>query len=112
MKATRKRKPPQPVSGTCRWVGGAPSLAALDNGDAMLLVKVEGKEPAAYHVQRLTDGEAVVGFRLVKAGIEEKTYDVNAETWECDCPDATHTDRPGGCKHSKALRAALAACSK
>src|SRR5262245_7591918 len=99
MKATRKRKAPQPVSGTCRWIGGAPSLAALDNGNAMLLIAPEGKQPQAYHAQRLTDGGKVLGYRLTKAGVVETTYDVDAETWACDCPDATHTDRPGGCKH-------------
>jgi hypothetical protein len=114
MKATRNRKAPQPVQGTCRWVGGIPSLAALDNGAAMLLIKPENKEPAAYHVQRLKDGENVVGYRLTKAGVENPVYDVEqiGDRFRCDCPDATHTDRPGGCKHVRSLRVALAAVSK
>ena len=114
MNATRKKKPPQPIVGTCRWVGGTPSPAALDNGNAMLLIVPKRREPQAYHVQRLTDGGTVLGYRLVKAGVENTVYDLEqtGDTLRCDCPDATHVDRPGGCKHSKALRAALAACGK
>jgi hypothetical protein len=109
----RKLRKLEPVSGKCRWVGGVPSLAALDAGNAMLLITPEGKEPAPYHVQRLLDGERVAGFRLTKAGIEEAVYDVDGETGECSCPDATYNDaRPGGCKHAKAVRAAVAVVSK
>jgi hypothetical protein len=114
VKTTRKRKSPQPVKGTCRWCGGAPSQARLDEGDAILSISPDGKETSFYFVTANKDGAKVVGYRLVKIDALDKTttYDVNADTWECDCPDATHTDRPGGCKHSKALRAALALCSK
>jgi hypothetical protein len=114
---TRKRKSVKPrklnpVKGTCRWIGGAPTPGQLDGGDAMLLITVEGKAPQAYHVQRF-DGR---NFRLTKAGVESGTaYDLErvGDGFRCDCPDATHNEeRPGGCKHSKALRAALAACSK
>jgi uncharacterized Zn finger protein len=36
-------------------------------------------------------------------------YDLPADLSGCDCPDATyHPERPGGCKHGAALRAALA----
>jgi hypothetical protein len=39
-------------------------------------------------------------------------YDVDCEQawgWQCDCPDATfRPERPGGCKHVRALREAIA----
>src|SRR5579862_8038268 len=96
---TRKSRKLQPVRGKCRWIGGKPSFAALDAGNAMLLIVPEGKEPTAYHVQRLLDGERIAGYRLTKAGIEETVYDVDGETWECSCPDAVYNDgREGGCK--------------
>jgi hypothetical protein len=38
---------------------------------------------------------------------------VEEHVWTCDCPDATYQpERPGGCKHVKALRAALAALAQ
>jgi hypothetical protein len=63
-----------------------------------------------YVVLRLSSG---VGYRLEKG--DRTTYDVNteAETWTCDWPDATfHPERPGGCKHIAALRAALKAAGQ
>jgi hypothetical protein len=47
----------------------------------------------------------VLGYQLRKP--EGKVYDLSS----CDCPDAEfHPERPGGgCKHRKALRAALRA---
>jgi hypothetical protein len=58
--------------------------------------------------------EALVGYRLLKANAT--MYDVGTTAphgWTCDCPDATfHPERPGGCKHVSALRAALAALAR
>jgi hypothetical protein len=53
------------------------------------------------------------GYRLEK--LDGAVYDIDATApqWRCDCPDATyHPERPGGCKHVAALRAALAAAAK
>jgi len=117
MNATRNRKAPQPLSGSARWVGGGPTQARLDDGDAILQITVAGKEPGFYHVETNKDGDTVRGYRLIKIDALEKaaTYDVELHAdglLTCDCPDATNVDRPGGCKHVKALRASLAACSK
>ncbi len=105
----RKQRKLQPVHGKCRWIGGNPTPAQLDNGAAMLLIVPEDKEPQAYHVERLRDADGrTVGYRLVKAGLDATSYDINAATWTCDCPDAIYNDaRPGGCKHANAVRAAL-----
>ena len=105
----RKQRNLQPVNGKCRWIGGNPTLAQLDHGLAMLLIVADGKEPQAYHVERLRDDDGrTVGYRLVKAGLGAASYDIGAASWTCDCPDAVYNDaRPGGCKHANAVRAAL-----
>jgi hypothetical protein len=47
------------------------------------------------------------GFRLT--GYDERhqavtVYDIPSDLSSCDCPDATYNpERPGGCKHRKAL---------
>jgi hypothetical protein len=47
------------------------------------------------------------GWQLEKQ--DGTQYHIDARTWTCDCPDAAfRSDRPGGCKHASALRAALA----
>jgi hypothetical protein len=52
-----------------------------------------------------------VGYRLLKIDGLENTvsYHATGRDWICDCPDATYTDRPNGCKHCAGLRAALTA---
>jgi len=65
----------------------------------------------AYEVLPLFDGEALVGYRLLKP--DATMYDLETagpRGWSCDCADATfHPERQGGCKHVKALKAALRA---
>jgi CheY-like chemotaxis protein len=75
-----------------------------------------GRQAALYEVVAFREHGAVVGYRLQKvtAG-PEALYDVDVRTdpWTCDCPDATFCpERPGGCKHVLALKAALAAATK
>lgn len=114
------RRPPVPVNGSCRWVGGVPTADRLDDGDAILQINAAGKEPGYYHVETVRDGATVRGFRLVKIDglAKTATYDLERTPHglRCDCPDATWTDRPDaalgcGCKHAKALAAALRAAN-
>jgi hypothetical protein len=86
-----------PVHGVAKWLS---PMGFLGIG----ILAING---VPYVVLRLSSG---VGFRLEKT--DRMTYDVNTEkeSWTCDCPDATfHPERPGGCKHVAALRAALKA---
>jgi hypothetical protein len=112
-KQRKSRKAPEAVHGSARWVGGAPTAARLDDGDAILQITAAGKEPSFYHVETVRDGGAVRGWRLVKIdGLEHTaTYDVEITPHglRCDCPDAVYCDRPGGCKHAVGLAAALKA---
>jgi hypothetical protein len=94
--ATRSPRPVKPVGGTARWLRNN-----LGKPDGQSVLEINGR---SYWLTVLRDGERVVGFRLEKFG-GGTTYDVNAETWECSCPDATYRERQ--CKHSKALQAAL-----
>ena len=98
----KTRPATRPASGLCRWLT---KPNAHHEGGAL---EING---TAYEVLPLFDGAALVGYRLLKA--DGTMYDVGtagAHGWTCDCPDATyHPERPGGCKHVQALRAALAA---
>jgi hypothetical protein len=101
----KNRKATRPVSGKCRWL--SKPNAKHEGG----VLEING---TPYEVLPLYDDERLVGYRLLKG--DGTMYDVGtAEThgWTCDCPDATyHPERPGGCKHCSALRAALAALAK
>jgi hypothetical protein len=105
----RTRQPLQPAAGTCRWLRRPIwPCELLANGLPGLLRIRE----TVYGVLPLADlpatGPAVTrGYRLSKD--DGTTYDVSLEGHgSCDCPDGTYRgERPGGCKHQKALRAAL-----
>ena len=98
----KPRPATRPASGLCRWL--SKPNAHHEGG----VLQVNG---TAYEALPLLDGETLVGYRLLKA--DGTMYDVETagpHGWTCDCPDATfHPERPGGCKHVNALRAALAA---
>lgn len=86
----------KPVSGVCRWLKDRPcGRRVLQIGDQTYQVEL------AWNVLRL--------YRFDVDGL--KIYTVNTSSvleWRCDCPDAVNRVRPGGCKHAKALRAAVA----
>jgi hypothetical protein len=86
-------KPVKPVS--WRWV------RRIGEGEAEIgLLEINGTLYGVYAVPG--------GYRVIKA--DSTAYDVNGQTWECDCPDATFRGRE--CKHSKALRAAFSAAGQ
>ena len=96
----RSQKPKvKPVSGTCQW------LVPINPEIGVGALAINGKP---YVVTVLKDGNNTVGYRLEKP--DSKTYEIDAQTWECNCPDATFRERQ--CKHALALRAALAAADK
>lgn len=94
----RPRKPLREVHGTCRWIrppadkiGSDPKSGILEiNGTLYGLIIHE----TAYEIRK-----------------EDKTiYHLPRDLSSCDCPDATfNSDRPGGCKHRRALAALLRA---
>jgi hypothetical protein len=97
----KTRNANRPAAGLCRWL--ARPSAQHEGG----VLQING---ISYEVLPLYDGEQRVGYRMLKA--DGTMYDVETacEPWRCDCPDATyHPERPGGCKHVLALRAALKA---
>jgi hypothetical protein len=98
----KTRKATRPATGACRWIN-KPN-AHHEGG----VLAINGRP---YEILPLYEGEALVGYRLLKAGATTM-YDVDTTQapWRCDCPDATfHPERPGGCKHVQALKAALRA---
>src|SRR5205823_4785541 len=90
----------KPAHGTCRWV----LPLAADFG----VLQING---TSYALCRLAGG-----FRLMKP--DGQTYDLDAsdaDYWICTCPDyefARHQKDPAGCKHVKAVKAALAHLGK
>ena len=97
-----------PVSGTFRW-----ALQPTDSHPGCLVITTQGSRTdtpraTAYLVSPVTDGGRLVGWTLKKAG--GIVYDLAADLSSCDCPDGTyHPERPGGCKHQRALAKALQA---
>jgi hypothetical protein len=101
MNATTSRKGLQPATGSCHWLS---QPNRLHQGGVL---QING---TAYTVDPILDDDtgALLGHRLSKA--DGGMYDIDRQTGQCDCPDATfRPDRPGGCKHSRALQAALRA---
>jgi hypothetical protein len=97
----KTRKATRPAAGTCRWL--TEPNAQHEGG----VLAING---TVYEVLPLFDGEAHVGYRLLKT--DGAMYDLPADLSGCDCPDATfHPERPNGCKHRAALQAALKALS-
>lgn len=96
MAATATRKPPKPVHGVCRWVD------PLGPDDSSAVLAINGTE-YTLHVNEDERTSVVLGYTLVKG--DGSSYDIDAETWECSCPDCTFRGRQ--CKHSKAVQAAM-----
>jgi hypothetical protein len=106
------RKPLQPASGKCLWLRRPiwPCELIPDGVPGLLRIR-----ETVYHVLPLADlpatGPVITrGYRLTKDD-GTTTYDVCLEGHgSCDCPDGIYRgERPGGCKHQAALRAALRA---
>lgn len=112
------RKPLPPAHGKCRW------LIPLRDGEGRIRITVylqNGEELIEeYAVGAEYDREGrgtIVAFNLCRMLLDDLTgkitfthYTVHTVgAWHCDCPDATHRpERRHNCKHTRALRAALA----
>ncbi len=101
----------RPVHGNARWAvqpgcapAAHPGVLVITSADARGVENV-----GTFVVSENRDAAgALAGFRLTKP--DGTAYDLPADLSSCDCPDATyHPERPGGCRHQKAMRAALAA---
>jgi hypothetical protein len=95
----KPRRTTRRATGVCRWI----SKPDAEHAGGVLAIN-----GTAYEVLPIYDGEALAGWRLLKA--DASMYDLPADLSGCDCPDRTfNPGRPGGgCKHMLALRAALA----
>lgn len=108
----RTVRPLQPVAGSCKWLL-RPILPSEDNqtgGNGVLAITTD-RGTSEYLFRFLTDWRypAGLGFELAKVGgSEAEVYHLPSDLSSCDCADATFKpDRPGGCKHMKALSVAL-----
>jgi hypothetical protein len=105
VKARRPVVATAPARGSFRW-----AAQPTDTHPGCLVITSEtkaGPVVVSYLVHAVFDGPRHIGYRLSKPSGE--VYDLAADCSTCDCADATfHPERPGGCKHQRALRAALA----
>jgi hypothetical protein len=106
----RERRPLAPVTGTCRWLVQPGAGPCPHPGCLSITCRrpSDGSEVTeTYLVAENRDGVALAGYRLTKP--DGTAYDLPADFSACDCPDAVYAaERPGGCKHRKALAKALA----
>jgi hypothetical protein len=109
VKTARKPTPATtPATGTFRW-----AVQPTDSHPGCLVITTldrrTGKPVSqAYLVSPVTDNGRLAGWSLRKT--DGTAYDLAADLSTCDCADAEfHPERPGGCKHRKALGKALQA---
>ena len=100
----------KPVEVACEWVE---FIGADRNTPDFGLAEINGQR---YAVGRGLVGRGLDGsyYTLLAVGSEAdgpqaRYYQLPADLSSCDCPDATfRPDRPGGCKHRRALAKLLA----
>lgn len=101
----------RPVHGRVRWALQPGTLPGHEHPGVLVISSTDhtGRlRHTSYLVSPITDSGGLVGYRLTKR--DGTTYDLPHDLSGCSCPDNTwHPERPGGCRHMAALRAALAA---
>jgi hypothetical protein len=83
--------------GVCRWI-------LQPAGRRPGILSINGK---TYLFEVLRHSDQPYGFRLSREGDGQAEYQLPTDLSACDCYDALHKARPGGCKHRRALAAAL-----
>lgn len=105
--APRQHKPLEPISGTVKLL--EPVGAVNDRTGKILIVAQTKRGPVTSECYLEYTG---MGYRLVGWDTEEgkvKVYDLPLTLDSCDCPDGLYrSERPGGCKHQKAIRKLIA----
>jgi hypothetical protein len=91
-------------------------IADLIAGHAVLAISVgdpTDSNNTVYWVRADVDYRGkITGFQLQQFGTGVR-YELDADLTSCSCPDATYREeRPGGCKHRRALREALLGIGK
>src|SRR5262249_16825686 len=93
---TRTRKPAGPATGTVRVLR---PIGSVNDRTGEVAIN-----DTAYYVERFATGYRLTRFDPKKGGT--KTDDLPAHLSSCDCEDATFCpERPGGCKHRRAMQA-------
>jgi hypothetical protein len=110
----RSRKPPQPATGSCRWLI-QPGLLGTPGVLLISTTRSDGREAAeSYVVTRHDEGGRLVCFSLTKPDGTAYCVVPGPDVWECDCPDYVFnrvratTAETRECKHVKATRKAVA----
>lgn len=104
------RPPVNPVRGVCRWA----KRIGPDSTSGLLYI--DGQLHGVHELK--DDAGKIVGYCMGHGKGENRVYhkiDITWARWECDCPDfiyRRHGMDRGGCKHVRALKAALAAVAR
>jgi hypothetical protein len=94
----RNRKPLPEVHGTCKWIHRPSNGLGEDPNSG--LIEINGTLYALLIHE--------TAYEIFKE--DKTTYHLPRDLSSCDCPDGTYRcERPGGCKHRKALAALLRA---
>lgn len=94
----RSRKPLPAVSGTAKLLQAIGTVGKPE--DRQGEISINGK---AYFCKCLDHSYQLFGFDAKRG--QSTVYDLPADLSSCDCADSTfREDRPGGCKHRRALQ--------
>jgi hypothetical protein len=115
MNATRKRRPLQPATGSCRW---AARPTATQPGELVITAILgNGQEVTeSYTVADNCQDGNLLGYRLTKQ--DNTTYDLPVSLNDCSCPDFVYNRAHATtvdlrlCKHCRGLAVALAALER
>jgi hypothetical protein len=102
----KTRKLALPVHGSVRWIRRPVLPLGLGRLSITSLTEA-GPVVQEYDMgTNLDHRNNVIGWTLARD--DDELYDLPADLSSCSCPDRTfHPEREGGCKHMKALSAAL-----
>ncbi len=102
------RQVPPAVEVECWWIE-IPSTTELAEGTARCVIATP-KTAGNYSLGVIWDDDNfdILGWRLVPEHNPQESYDLPATLDACECGDFRNRNRPGGCKHIRAMRRLLA----
>jgi hypothetical protein len=109
----RRRDTAPPSQGSFKWLPSCPVMGCyrlrIRSGETVNDYDVEpDAEGWRMYYLAIVWTTDLDGRRIRSARMKDYLVRTKGRTWTCSCPDFAHRSRDGGCKHARALRAALA----